>query len=120
MGKRSLLILLLIILGSITYAQNYLLDNDQNSFHLQTKYSKIAGVNILEVEPGYTINGNLTLSLNYRHTYFDLGHVVNKLYFAGAGIDYLLVRQNKFPLSISVGMNYELGLLEYAEIIKDS
>ena len=104
--RHSLIIVLILVLICVPLsAQNYLFQDDQSGFHLKCAYSDmIVAYEEYNTEVGYTINGRLTLGLNYSQ--MDVASL-HRIHFAGAGIDYLIIKQKEFPLSISLGTSYK-------------
>ena len=88
--------------------RNYLFrEGQQSGFHLKGTYSNMRfPFNEYNMEIGYTLNGRLSLDLNnikWKSTYNDID---TKVYFTGGGLNYLLVKQDKFPVYVSFGASY--------------
>ena len=106
---------------SFGFAQNYLLDDGQSSFHIKIKYTKLMShFGHLVIEPGYTIKGKMTLYLNNKFLIDGLYPGDNKSFFTGAGIDYMLLKQSSFPLSVSTGISYNLSLYEFSDAFEQT
>ena len=107
MKKRHLLVvpLILFLIAVPLFAQNYLFRDGQSGIHLKGAYSDMRFIyKEYNAEIGYTINGRLTFGANYKQ--MDVASV-DRIHFVGAGIDYLIIKQKEFPLSISLGTSYK-------------
>lgn len=107
MKKRHVIAIVLVLLF-ITIplsAQNYLFQNGQSGFHLKGSFSKIGlPFDEYNTEIGYTIKSRLSLKLNYSQ--WDPNFNGDEIHFIGGGLDYLLIEQAKFPISVSFGSSY--------------
>ena len=109
MMKKYNMLILLLILSAINplFAQNYLFQNGQSGFHLRGTYSEMGyPLDEFNTGIGYTLNGSLSINLYYRQWDFTLMSDDDNIHFIGGGLDYLLIKQDKFPVSVSFGASY--------------
>ena len=113
--KKHICLLILLLIITSAFGQNYLVKENTNSFHFESSFSVIDGTpGILEFKPGFTLKGKITVNLNYRQVLRDFSIPENNTYFYGGELVYLLLKQNssKIPVSLGLGSSYEMGLRE--------